>query len=115
MRTCHEDYVLARGTDREMQIPKGTLVIASTLSAMFDPEVMQEPDEYRVDRPAQGYMHFGRGLHTCYGERINHLVLPEVLGSLLCLRNLRRAPGGEGRMKFEGPFPNRLVVQFDAA
>ncbi|MCY1082946.1 cytochrome P450 [Archangium lansingense] len=113
MRTCHEDYVLARGTDREMRIPKGTLVIASTLSAMFDPEVLQEPDEFRVDRPPQGYMHFGRGLHTCYGERINHLVLPEVLGCLLRLRNLRRANGGEGRMKFEGPFPNRLVVEFE--
>ncbi|OJT19065.1 hypothetical protein BO221_36760 [Archangium sp. Cb G35] len=114
MRTCHEDYVLARGTDREMRIPKGTLVIASTLSAMFDPAVMQHPDEYRVDRPPQGYMHFGRGLHTCYGERINHLVLPEVLGCLLRLRNLRRAPGGEGRMRFEGPFPDRLMVEFDA-
>lgn len=114
LRTCHEEYVLARGTDREMRIPKGTLVIASTISAMFDPAVMQEPDEFRVDRPPEGYMHFGRGLHTCYGERINHIVLPEVLGCLLRLRNLRRAPGGEGRMKFEGPFPDRLVVEFDA-
>jgi cytochrome P450 len=114
MRTCHEDYVLARGTDRELRIPKGTLVIASTLSAMFDPEVMQHPDEFRVDRPPQGYMHFGRGLHTCYGERINHIVLPEVLGCLLRLRNPRRASGSEGRMRFEGPFPDRLVVEFDA-
>ncbi|WP_375768884.1 cytochrome P450 [Archangium gephyra] len=114
MRTCHEDYVLARGTDREVRIRKGTLIIASTISAMFDPEVMQHPDEFRVDRPPQGYMHFGRGLHTCYGERINHLVLPELLEGLLRLRNLRRAPGGEGRMKFEGPFPDRLVVEFDA-
>ncbi|AKJ08462.1 putative cytochrome P450 hydroxylase [Archangium gephyra] len=114
MRVCHEDYVLARGTDREMRIPKGTLVIASTISAMFDPEVMQHPDEFRVDRPPPGYMHFGRGLHTCYGERINHIVLPEVLGCLLRLRNLRRASGSEGRMRFEGPFPDRLVVEFDA-
>lgn len=113
VRTCHEDYVLARGTDREMRIPKGTLVIASTISAMFDPEVMRHPDEFRVDRPPQDYMHFGRGLHTCYGERINHIVLPEVLGCLLRLRNLRRAPGSEGRMRFEGPFPDRLVVEFD--
>ncbi|MFY0527599.1 cytochrome P450 [Archangium gephyra] len=113
LRTCNEDYVLARGTDREVRIPKGTLVIASTIAAMFDPEVMQHPDEFRVDRPPPGYMHFGRGMHTCYGERINHIVVPEVLGCLLRLRNLRRAPGGEGRMKFEGPFPDRLVVEFD--
>jgi cytochrome P450 len=115
LRSCHEDYVLARGTDRELRIPKGTLVIASTIAAMFDPAVMQHPEEFRVDRPPQGYMHFGRGLHTCYGEHINHIVLPEVLGCLLRLRNLRRAPGGEGRMRFEGPFPDRLVVEFDAA
>jgi cytochrome P450 len=113
LRTCHEDYVLARGTDREVRIARGTLVITSTISAMFDPAVMRDPDEFRVDRPPQGYMHFGRGLHTCFGERINHIVLPEVLQCLLRLRNLRRAPGGEGRMTFEGPFPDRLVVKFD--
>lgn len=45
---------------------------------------------------------------------INHIVLPEVLGCLLRPRNPRRAPGGEGRMNFEGPFPDRLVVELDA-
>ncbi|HYO55228.1 cytochrome P450 [Archangium sp.] len=113
LRACHQDYVLAKGTDREVRIPKGTLVIASTISAMFDPAVMRDPDAFRVDRPPQGSMHFGRGMHTCFGEHINHVVLPEVLQCLLRLRNLRRAPGGEGRMRFEGPFPDRLVVEFE--
>lgn len=113
VRTCHRDTVVAAGTDRETQIERGTTVYAATLSAMFDPTVVAEPHEFRVPRPASNYLHFGRGQHTCFGERINQVTVPEALKQLLLLPNLRRAPGDEGEIAYDGPFPQRYIVQFD--
>jgi hypothetical protein len=40
--------------------------------------------------------------------------IPELLAALLRLPNLRRAPGSEGQILYDGPFPNRLVLEFDS-
>lgn len=32
----------------------------------------------------------------------------------LGLPNLRRASGGDGRILYEGPFPDRLILKFDS-
>jgi cytochrome P450 len=112
LRTCHEDYVLAQGTAEETLIPKGTTVVAATLSAMFDESVLRAPGDFLTDRPAEHYLHFGRGLHTCFGERLNRVVIPEVIKHVLLLPDLRRASGAEGQIVYEGPFPDRFVVEF---
>src|SRR5262249_16693762 len=36
LRHCRQDHVVAAGTSRETNIPSGSLVLAGTLSAMFD-------------------------------------------------------------------------------
>jgi len=115
LRTAHRDYVLAKGTERETLIPKGTTVVAATLSAMFDDAVFPQPDTFRTDRPPERYMHFGRGMHTCFGERLNLVTVPQVLKRVLKLKNLRRASGPDGQLQHEGPFPSHLVVEFDPA
>ena len=105
---------LAAGTRREHQLGAGGSVVAAILAAMFDPTVFEDPGSYRTDRPASDYVHFGRGLHQCFARRINLVFIPEVVGALVRLERLRRAPGRAGKLSYDGPLPDRLVVDFDA-
>jgi Cytochrome P450 len=88
--------------------------MAATLSAMFDPAAMPNPRRFRTDRPVAGYLHFGHGLHTCFGRRINFVQIPELVAALVRLPGLRRAPGREGRLSYDGPFPDRMILEFDS-
>jgi cytochrome P450 len=82
------------------------------LSAMFDPDVFIEPAVFRADRETE-YLHFGYGMHRCFGYAINGVQIPEIGATLLRLPNLRRAPGSAGRIAYDGPFPDRLILEFD--
>lgn len=105
--------VLARGTERETPVPAGSVVIVALMSAMSDERELDLPGEFNPARPARHYLHFGYGLHQCFGRHINQLQLPLIARALLRLPGLRRAPGEEGKVKFDGPFPDRLLVDFD--
>ncbi len=113
IRHCLDDHVIGQGTYREHRIPGGTTVYAATLGAMFDPEKFPDPDAFRVDRPWDDYIHFGRAPHLCFGERFNRVVLPEALKALLRLPGLRLAQAGE-HIEYEGPFPDHMMLRFDA-
>lgn len=111
-RKAARDTVVAEGTPRQHRVPAGCAVVVAVGSAMFDPEVFEEPERFRTDRPQSAYLHFGHGMHTCFGEQVNLVQMPEIVAALLKLDGLRLAPGGEGRIVYEGPFPDRLVVEF---
>lgn len=113
-RTCHEATVLAAGTSRQTRIAKGTQVVALTISAMFDGEAFERPDEFLTHRPLEGYLHFGHGMHTCFGAHINALVLPAMMKPLLLLENLGYA-SEKATLEYEGPFPNRMPLAFEVA
>ena len=91
------DYVVAKGTLRARRIPKDTMVIASNLSAMFDPWTVASPNAFRIDRPWDVYILFGYGLHQCSGEHINRAVIPQILKPLLKNDGLRRTPSAADR------------------
>jgi hypothetical protein len=60
-------------------------------------------------------MHFGYGLHECFGLYMNRIMVPEICKAVLRLPNLRRATGAEGRLRMDdtyGIFPMNLTVQF---
>jgi cytochrome P450 len=114
-RITAEDYPLAKGQIHGVTIPKGTGVFAATLSAMFDGRKVDQPEEFRTDRPPYVYMHFGYGLHSCFGRYINQVQIPGILKPLLACKNLRRAPGDAGTLQYQGSFPGSLKVNFDAA
>jgi cytochrome P450 len=113
-RITAEDYTVARGTLRAATIPKGASVVAATQSAMFDDANVDQPSEFRVDRPAYVYMHWGYGLHTCFGQYINAIQIPGILKPLLATSSLRRAAGDAGKLQYTGPFPSSLKVTFGA-
>jgi cytochrome P450 len=110
-RNAAEEYTVAKGTMRATTIPKGAFVVAATQSAMFDENKVDAPNEFRIDRPAWVYMHWGYGLHTCFGQYINQIQIPLILKPLLAKGSLHR----EGQLQLEGPFPSSLRVSFQGA
>lgn len=114
-RVAGEDYVVGKGTLHATLIPKGTSVLAATQSAMFDESVVEDAAAFRIDRPGYIYMHWGVGLHTCFGQYINQIQIPGILKPLLQQKNLRRAGGDSGKLQTKGPFPSSLTVLFDKA
>lgn len=108
-RICAEDYVIAKGTLRSTKIPKGTIVVAATQSAMMDGRKIQKPKEFKLDRPAYSYMHFGFGLHTCFGQYINLTQIPGIVKAVLKQTALRRASD----IKIQEPFPVSLEIEYD--
>jgi cytochrome P450 len=112
-RIAAQDYTVAKGTTRATTIPKGASVIAATQSAMFDGRIVDAPGEFRTGRPNYIYMHFGYGLHACFGRYINMVQIPGTLKPLLKRNRLRRAPGDAGQLRYSGPFPSAMTVMFD--
>jgi cytochrome P450 len=112
-RHVARDTTLAAGTKWERRLPAGRTVYVGILPAMFDPRVFERPGDFRVDRDPGSYVHFGAGLHTCYGRHVNLIQIPELLAALLRLGSLRRAGGPSGSIRYDGPFPDQFVVEFD--
>jgi len=113
VRFCARDTKIAQEQKRSKTIPAETRVFVGTLSGMFDPAVFAAPAQFNSQRQTE-YLHFGYGMHTCFGKAINGVQIPELVAALLRLRNLRRAPGAAGQILYDGPFPNRLVLEFDS-
>jgi cytochrome P450 len=80
---------------------------------MMDRRRVPDPSRFDPRRPAGAYIHFGHGLHRCFGAAINQAVLPLMLKPLLKRPNLRRAPGRAGRLRKQGPFAAELHVVHD--
>jgi cytochrome P450 len=109
-------WTIGGGTGHRHAIPAGARVFAATQSAMFDRRVFDAPSQVRTDRPASQYVHFGHGLHSCYGRYISQEAqIPRIVKAVLLQRNLRRAPGEAGQLAWRGAFPDSLVVEFDPA
>ena len=112
-RRAARDATIAAGSLRARNIPKGTMVLASNLSAMFDPLKIEAPESFRTDRPWGEYMLWGYGMHTCFGAYINRAVMPAILKPLLAKPGLRRAAGAAGQIDGGGtPFPQHFWVEW---
>lgn len=110
-RIAADEYTVAAGTLRATKIPKGAFVVAATQSAMFDEHKVESPNDFRLDRPAWVYMHWGYGLHTCFGQYINQAQIPLILKPLLATGSVERA----GALTVTGPFPSSLAVKYKQA
>jgi cytochrome P450 len=110
-RMAAQDYTVAKGSLHATTIPRGATVFAATQSAMFDDTVVDSPNEFQIGRPAYLNMHFGFGLHSCFGQYINRVQIPGILKPLLQRKGLRRAAGEAGQLHYSGPFPSSLEVE----
>jgi cytochrome P450 len=109
LRRTRTDALLAANTHHATLIPAGTLTLAVTESAMRDGDVVADPDSFRVGRPARDYLHFGAGLHHCFGRFVNAMQIPLIAKPLLRRERLARAPGEDGQLLREGPYAKSLV------
>ena len=108
-RLCPGGATIAQGTRAEAVIPQKARLLVHTTSAMMDetgPHLV-EGSEFRVDRPPALYLHFGYGLHRCFGEHISRVQMSAITMALLSQREVRRS----GKLQLEGPFPARLPVE----
>jgi cytochrome P450 len=114
-RQTAEDYVVAAGTWRGKKIRQGTTMFVGVRSAMHDGRRVPHPGRFDAGRRPYQYLHFGYGLHTCFGVHINLALLPLMLKPVLKRMNLARAAGPEGHLSKRGIFSDRLIVTFDPA
>jgi cytochrome P450 len=114
-RRTRTDFEVAEGSMHATRIPAGTLTFAATQSAMLDDDVVDDPGEFRIGRPAHHYLHFGVGLHQCFGRFANAMQIPLIAKAVLRRPGLGRAPGPEGQLVKDGPFPRSLVLTFEGS
>jgi cytochrome P450 len=112
-RRCSRDYTIATQSTRATTIRKGTNVLVSTQSAMFDSLRIERPYEFDPQRPSCDYMLFGSGLHWCLGAFVADAQITQMFKALLVKSNIRRAAGKAGRLTLVGPFPAHLTVEYD--
>jgi cytochrome P450 len=105
--------VIAAGTSRATSVPEGATVFAAFSSAMMDKRRLADPQSFNPWRLDHEYIHFGYGLHACFGTQMNKALLPLMLKPLLKRPNLRRAPGSGGVLSKRGAFAERLRVNYD--
>jgi len=110
VRRCASNYKIASGSLRSATIKEGAIVLVSTRSAMRDGREIPAASKFCIDRPAHHYLHLGYGLHTCLGDQLSRVQVPEIIKRLLKLPNLR--PGSGIDLK-GGPFPESYTVEFD--
>lgn len=111
-RVATGDHMLAEGTPREKLVSAGTNLIVGFSSAMRDPRRLTAPNEFNPHRHPHEYIHFGHGLHACFGRFLNRATLHRILKPLLKEKALKRASGRQGRLKKRKLFPDSLVVNF---
>ena len=113
-----DDYRIARGTLRAKTIKAGATVLVSGRSAMRDGRQLPAASSFAIDRPESIYMHLGYGMHTCLGDQISRIQVPEIVRRILRIPGVRPvAPPdyGVGPDGVEpGPFPEHYMLTFDA-
>ncbi|MBN9088230.1 MAG: cytochrome P450 [Reyranella sp.] len=112
VRHCVADYRIAKGTLRAATIKAGSTVLVSTRSAMRDGRQLDAASSFAIDRPPSVYMHLGYGMHTCLGDQISRIQVPEIVRRILQIPGVRPA----GPIDFAGgPFPERYLIRYAAA
>jgi len=107
-RLCDDDHHVGGDSWRAARIRKGTTVLASTQSAMFDSRRIDSPWRFNEDRDASDYMHFGYGLHWCAGVHIARAQITQTFKALLSHGEFKCA----GSMRRRGTFPDHLTLRF---
>ncbi|HTQ79684.1 MAG TPA: cytochrome P450, partial [Thermoanaerobaculia bacterium] len=112
VRLADQGHTLAKGTPRETAIPAGRVIFAANGSAMMDAAELDHPEQFTLGRPNYQYLHFGFGIHQCFGKYISQVQVTELVRAVLLLPGLKRAAGADGQLVYAGPFPKSFTVEF---
>ena len=100
LRYADKEHYIGGGDRKKRKIKAGKKLLVMTQSAMFDPRVVKSPKKFDSNRTFDRYLYFGFGLHTCYGNYINLIVIPEMILALMKVEGLKP----KGKVVSEGPF-----------
>jgi Dyp-type peroxidase family len=118
-RYAKEEAVIAPGTWRQRTVPKGSLLMVATMSALRDRRTVEAPGHFRADRePSAIDLLFGDGTHACLGKHLAMAQITEIFMILLSQTNLRLPKWNLRRwdgIAWVGPFPRWLDVEFEPA
>ncbi len=68
---------------RGVEIPENAKVLIHYAAANRDPEVFDNPDQFKLDRPPKKHMAFGLGVHFCLGAELARLEATTALRVLV--------------------------------
>ena len=108
-RQLSQDYTIAKGTDRETTIPKGTNVLTLTQSAMFDSYAYENPDEFDSKRNWYHNFNFGFASHDCLGKYVGMAMIPEMVRQVMLLPDIRATSPMNYK---DGPFPEEYDLSW---
>lgn len=112
-RTVEADRTLAQGTPYATPVKAGSVLAVCTGSAMFDADLMPDPEQFDPTRSPHAYLHFGLGHHECLGRHVGQVAIPEAVRQIIQMTGLERVPGPAGQVDFAGgPFPEHLQVRW---
>ncbi|WP_107040367.1 cytochrome P450 [Brumimicrobium mesophilum] len=113
IRFSETKQYLNGANNKKYKVKAKRRVLALTSGAMFDPITFPEPKKFIANRESR-YMNWGFALHECYGGYINSVTIPELVGVILRMENVKLTKGlcGKGAGLKNGPFPNNFVVEF---
>lgn len=129
-RYVPRDTVIKLDDETHLDIPAGSTLVLSALTAMFDPLSLQDPESFQAGRELQlnprwadasgkygcpyakeqrSYLHFSGGTHWCPADQ---LAIAEVTAMMMVV--LARAPRQHGRIRYDGIAADKLEVRFGA-
>ena len=100
------------GSNGRYHIPANSKIAVGIFSAMHDSTVFSDPGKFISDRDNE-YLHFGYGLHSCFGRYINAVQIPEIVAAILRLKHVRPSTINKGRVVYNGSFPQEYWLEFD--
>ena len=84
---------------KAVPVKPGDKIFCSFVSANRDPVQFPQPNEVKLDRPLESYIHYGIGPHQCLGMDASRVGITAMLKTVAKLKGLRRAPGPQGQLK----------------
>jgi cytochrome P450 len=97
-RLAGETGVMRRVATTTHNFPAGDAVFIDLRAASLDPVAFPDPSAVDISRPMESYIHLGVGAHKCLGLPITRVALTAMLKETAKLKNLRPAPGPQGKV-----------------
>ena len=131
-RVAAKDITVMDGARGPVHVKAHQTVLVGTSKAAMDPVAFPNPEVLDPHRPVSAYTLLGHGLHFCFGARLVGCSLAATLKEVFKLKNIRRAPGRQGRFATvehkvagvtmrqyldgnakESPIPTSLTLEYD--
>lgn len=110
VRTATRDALLA-----DQRVEDGEAVAMLFSAANRDPEVFEDPDDFRLDRTFTRHLAFGHGIHKCAGAELARLELRVVLQEFLSRTREWRLTGDVPHTRWPEYGPRSLPVRLEPA